>query len=186
MREPSPAHEAYGLIAEFSAAEQLLDAVRRTRAAGYRRFEAYAPFPVEGLTEALGFREAWTPVATLAGGIAGALLGYGMQVYANLDFPIGIRGTELLAPEPFALITFETMVLGAVLASVLTMLVRNGLPRLHHPLFEVERFHLASSDRFFLAIQSNDPAFKQEKARRFLESLSPARVSVVPFAETAP
>jgi hypothetical protein len=168
----------FGLVAEFDRPELLLEAVRRTREAGFVRFEAYSPFPIQGLAEAEGFREPWVAIATLAGGIAGALIGYFMQVYTSLDFPLDVGGRPLVAPPAFALITFELSVLGAVTCSVPAMLVLNRLPRLSHPLFELERFHLASLDRFFLVIESSDPRFDPKAGRQFLEQLGARRVDV--------
>lgn len=173
----------YGLVAEFDRAEALLEAVRRTRQAGFRRFEAYSPFPIEGLSEAVGFKENWVPLATLLGGIAGALIGYFMQVYTNLDFPIDIEGRPTIAPPAFALITFELTVLGAVVTSVVVMLLLNGLPRLSHPIFDVPTFHLASLNKFFLVIEARDRRFGAGRA--FLESLNPVRIDEAPLAEAA-
>jgi hypothetical protein len=184
MAEPSPARGVFGLVAQFDRPEGLIEAARRAREAGFVRFETYSPFPIDELSGVEAFREPWVPLATLLGGVAGAAVGYGMQVYASLDYPIDIGGRPLAAAPAFALITFELLVLFAVVASVLTMLVRNRLPRLHHPLFEIETFHLATLDRFFLAIESNDPQFDREGVRAFLEGLNPVRVDEAPFAET--
>jgi hypothetical protein len=183
MREPDPRHRIYGLVAEFDRPEALLEAARRTREHGFVEFEAYSPFPIEGLSEAVGFHDMRTPLACLAGAVVGAGGGYAMQVYTNLDFPIDIGGRPLLAPPAFTLITFETMVLVAVVGVVLAMLVLNRLPRLHHPLFELPGFRLASSRAFFLVIQSNDPTFDRQKSRAFLEGLGPVRLDEAPFAE---
>ena len=177
MAEP-PA--VFGLVAEFDRAEALIEAVRRTRKAGYRRFEAYSPFPIDGLSEAMGFKESWVPLATLLGGLAGAAIGYGMQVYTSLAFPIDIGGRPTVAPPAFALITFEVMVLISVIASVVAMLLLNGLPRLSHPLFDVPSFHLASLDKFFLVIEASDRRFGDD-SRRFLETLHPVRVDAAPL-----
>jgi hypothetical protein len=170
---------AFGLVAEFDRAEALLEAARQARKAGYRRFDAYSPFPIEGLSEAVGFAEPWTPLAFLLGGIAGALIGYFMQVYTSLDFPIDIGGRPTVAPPAFALITFELTVLFSVVSGVTTMILMNGLPRLSHPLFDVESFHLASLNKFFLVIEASDPKYARH-ARRFLESLHPVRIDVAP------
>jgi hypothetical protein len=185
MAEQAPSRRLYGLVAEFDRPEALLEAVRRTRAEGYTRFEAYSPFPIEGLSEAVGFREAWVPLATLLGGIAGAAIGYGMQVYTNLAFPIDIGGRPTIAPPGFALITFELMVLFAVLSSVAVMLLINRLPRLSHPLFDVETFHLASLNRFFLVIEAGDRRF-DARSRRFLTDLGAVRVDEAPAPDAAP
>jgi hypothetical protein len=130
----------------------------------------------------VGFHEPWVPLATLLGGIGGAAVGFGMQVYTSLDFPIDIGGRPAIAPPAFMLITFELMVLGAVLTGVATMLLRNGLPRLSHPLFDVETFHLASLDKFFLVIEARDAKFS-DRTRAFLESLKPVRIDDAWLAE---
>jgi hypothetical protein len=183
MREPGPSLGLYGLMAEFDRPERLLEAVGKARDAGFTCIEAFSPFPVDGVAEALGFRDRRVALATLLGGIAGAAIAYGMQVYVNLDFPLNIGGRALVAPPAFALITFELLVLFAVSAGIGTMFWLNGLPRLHHPVFGVESFHLASSDKFFLAILANDPKFEPRATRRFLQRLKPLRIDEAPFAE---
>lgn len=183
MLEPTPREEVFGLLAEFGEAERLSVGVEKARDAGYRKMDAYSPFPVDGVAEALGFRDRRVPLLTLAGGIFGAALGYGMQVYTNLDFPINIGGRPLVAPPAFMLITFELMVLFAVLFSIFGMLALNHLPRLNHPLFGVKDFHLASSDKFFLVIFGNDAQFDKERTRDFLEGLDPIRVETVMHSE---
>ncbi|HQS08524.1 MAG TPA: DUF3341 domain-containing protein [Xanthobacteraceae bacterium] len=183
MREPSPHAPLFGLMAEFDQPERLVESIGRARDAGFLRMDAYSPFPVEGAAEALGFHENYVPWLTLAGGIFGAALGYGMQVYTNLAYPIDIGGRPLLAIPPFMLITFELMVLFAVLFAIVGMLDLNHLPRLHHPLFDVETFHLASSDKFFLVIFGDDPRFEEAETRRFLETLAPVRIDAVGHTE---
>src|SRR4051794_31941230 len=118
MHEPAATSPVFGLMAEFDRAERLLDAVTKTRAAHYRRVDAYSPFPVEGLAEALGFEDRRVPILTLIGGIGGAALGFGMQVYTNLAFPIDISNRPLVAVPAFMLITFELGVLCAVLLTI--------------------------------------------------------------------
>jgi hypothetical protein len=179
VREPTAAAPVFGLMAEFGHAERLIEGVRRAREAGFRRLDAHSPFPIDGLAEELGFKDQRVPWFTLVGGVAGAAVGYGMQVYTNLAFPIDIGGRPLLAPPAFMLITFELMVLGAVLSAIGSMLALNHLPRLNHPLFDVESFHLASKDKFFLVVLSNDPKFDRERTRRFLSSLEPLRVDLI-------
>ena len=181
MPEAPPAPDMFGIVAEFDRPDRLVEAARRTREAGFVRFETYSPFPIDALSGIEGFHEAYVPLATLLGGVAGAAVGYGMQVYTNLDLPIDVGGRPLIAPPAFALIAFELMVLFAVLAAVVTMLVLNRLPRLNHPLFEVQTFHLASLDRFFLAIESRDPKFDLDHTHAFLESLDPVRIDRAPL-----
>jgi Protein of unknown function (DUF3341) len=178
MKRPS----TYGLMAEFNDPDNLLAAARRTREEGYRRMDAYTPFPVEGLSEALGFQRTWVPLLVLIGGIIGCVGGYIMQYYiAVVDYPINVGGRPLHSWPAFIVITFELTVLAAALAAVLGMLALNGLPTPHHPVFNVPRFALASRDRFFLVIEATDPKFHLEDTRRFLKSLGSREVADVEY-----
>jgi len=183
MHEPTPDRDVFGLLAEFDKPERLLDAVRRARRAGFKRVEAYSPFPIGELAEALDFRDNRVPWLTLLGGIVGAGVGYGMQVYTNHGFPIDIGNRPLVTPPGFMLITFELTVLFAVLFSIGGMLMLNHLPRLNHPLFDIRSFHLASTDKFFLVLLSNDPKFDRERTRTFLDTLKPVRIDLVEGTE---
>lgn len=183
MREPSPKSAIFGLMAEFDRPERLVDAVKLTRKAGFCALDAYTPYPVSELSEALDFRENIIPWLTFAGGILGAAGGYGLQLYTNYAYEIEIGGRPLYAWQSFMLITFELTVLFAVLFAIFGMLLMNRLPRLHHPLFDLERFHLASSDRFFLVLFSNDARFHPKRSRIFLESLDPVRVETIEHTE---
>ena len=183
MREPKPSPGVYGLLAEFDRPEALVDAARRTRAAGYTCVEGFSPFPIEEMREALGLKDNRVPFACLGGAILGGVGGFLLQVYTNLDFPLNVGGRPLIAPEAFALITFEMTVLGAVLSAVLAMLLLNKLPRLNHPIFEAKSFHLASTDKFFLLIRANDPRFDEDEVRHFLQKLKPIGIEVPPFTE---
>jgi hypothetical protein len=174
--------EVYGLIAEFSEPEELLRATREAHARGYRIMEAYTPFPIEGLAEALGFHRNGMPAIVFLGGLFGGIGGFFMQWYsAVISFPIDVGGRPLNSWPSFIPITFEMTVLGAALAAVFGMLGVNGLPRPHHPVFNVASFALASRNRFFLCLQSRDPRFESESARRFLEEQHPRSISAVPY-----
>jgi hypothetical protein len=171
----------YGLIAEFRDDKALLDAVRRTRADGYRHIEAYAPFSVEGLSEALEFKRDRVPLITLLGGIAGGAGIYLLQWYsAVIDYPINSGGRPLNSWPAFIVPTFEMTVLGAALAAFFGMLILNGLPRLNHPIFNAPGFDLASRNRFFLCIEARDARFEPQRTRAFLETLAPMKVAEVP------
>jgi hypothetical protein len=183
MARPAPEHGLYAVVAEFNRPEALLEATKKARAEGFRRLEAFSPFPVEGLAKALDFRERRIAPLFLIGGIVGAAAGFGLQVYCNLDFPLNIGGRPVVAPPAFVLITFELMVLVSVTAGVVGMLLMNHLPRLNHPLFEIPDFHFATADKFFLAILAEGPGFDPDGARRFLAGLDPVRVAEAPAEE---
>ena len=175
--QPGP----YGLMAEFDRPDDLLEATRRAYERGYRMMEAYTPFPVDGLAEALGFHRNRIPAVVLIGGLIGGLGGFFMQWFsAVIHYPLDVGGRPLNSWPAFIPITFEMTVLFAALAAVLGMLGLNGLPRPHHPVFNVPRFALASRNRFFLCLQARDPLFDVEMSRRFLEQRSPRTISVVP------
>lgn len=164
----------WGLMAEFATADALLDAARRARAAGYSRAEAYSPFHVEGLAEALGFERSRVPLFTFLGGLAGGTGGFFLQWYsAVIDFPINVAGRPYNSWPMFVPVTFEMAVLGGALAAVLAMLIGSGLPRLRHPVFGAPEFDLASRNRFFLCLRSDDPAFDADGAARLLDELKP-------------
>lgn len=170
----------YGVLAEFANADALLAAARKARAAGYGPIEAYSPFPIEGLAEAIGFGRNWVPPIVLAGGLLGGLGGYFMQWYsAVISYPINSGGKPPHSWPEFIPVTFELTILIAALAGVAGMLLLNGLPRLHHPVFNVREFDLASRNRFFLCLRAGDPEFAS--ARNFLRELHPLGVWDVPL-----
>jgi hypothetical protein len=163
----------HGLMAEFTTPERLLAAAAAARAHGYRALDAYAPFPVEGLSEALGLSPSPMPRLVLLGGLAGCVGGYGLQYWAMVaGYPINTGGRPLNSWPAFVPVTFELTILCAALAAVLGMIVINGLPEPYHPVFNVARFSLASRSRFFLCLEARDPLFEMEEARRFLSGLS--------------
>jgi ActD protein len=172
---------SYGMLAEFASAAELLDAARHTRAAGYRQIDAYAPFPVDGLVEALGPHRDRIPLLTLIGGVLGGVGGYFMQWYsAVISLPINVGGRPLHSWPSFIPVTFELAVLGAALFAVFGMLALNGLPQLYHPLFNVQAFELASRNRFYLCVRCSDNQYDAPKVQQHLESLDPLLVQEVP------
>jgi hypothetical protein len=167
-------------MAEFDDLNALLRAVRVTREAGYRRFDAYTPFPVEELSEAMGLHHNRLPLLVLLGGVVGGVAGYALQYWTSVvDYPLNVGGRPLHSWPAFIPPTFETTILGAALAAVLGLLALNGLPMPYHPVFNVPRFALSSRDRFFLCIEATDPKFDRDETRRFLERFVPRQVSDV-------
>lgn len=180
MGMPPKPERLYGLLAEFEEEAALLIAARLAHAAGYRRMNGYTPFPVHGLSRALGQKPTRLPLLTLIGGIVGGSAGYFMLYYASvISYPINVGGRPLHSWPAFIPITFEMTVLGAAFAAFFGMLALSGLPHPHHPLFNVPAFSLASRNRFFLCIQAGDPLFDLARTRQFLEELH-AQVHEVP------
>jgi len=170
----------FGLMAEFEEHEELLAAARRAYSDGYRRMDAYSPFPIDGLAEALGHESSPIPLFTLAGGIIGGLGAYFMEWIAMAKlYPINIGGRPLNSWPNFIPVTFETTVLGAALTAFIGMWALNRLPQPYHPVFNVEAFARASTDRFFLVIETTDPRFERYATWKFLEGLHPVGVSEV-------
>ena len=171
----------YGVVAEFPTQHELIHAVEKTREAGYRRIEAYTPFPVEGLSEALALKRNNVPLITLIGGLTGGFGGFFFQYWVSvIAYPLNIGGRPLNSWPAFIPVTFELTVLGAALSAVFGMLALNGLPRPHHPLFNVHRFvKHATSDRFFLCIEARDPKFHLKDSARFLQGLNASHINEV-------
>jgi hypothetical protein len=170
----------YGLMAEFENPNELVAAARRAREEGYREMDAYTPYPIHELTEALGIRPTRLPLLVLAGALLGCASALGLLWFsAAIHYPLNVGGRPLASWPMFIPITFELTVLFAALFAVLGMLGMNGLPQPYHPVFNAPRFALASRDRFFLCIEAKDSKFDLDKTTRFLTNLGPSVVSEV-------
>jgi Alternative complex III, ActD subunit len=170
----------FGLMAEFGEADKLLDATRRTHEAGYSRIDAYTPFPVEGLAEAMGSHKTFVPLFTLIGGLIGCAGGFFLQYWPNvIGYPLDIGGKPYDSWPAFIPITFEMTILFAALSCAIGMLALNGFPSPYHPVFNAPGFERATRDRFFLCIMAQDPKFDAEATKEFLLTLEPAEVSEV-------
>ncbi len=171
----------YGLIAEFESPGTIVAAAHKAYEAGYRNMDAFTPFPIEELSEAIGFHHTRLPLIVLIGGIVGGLSGYFLQYWvAVIEYPLNVGGRPFHSWPSFIPITFEMTILIAALSAVFGMLALNGLPQPYHPVFNSKNFRLASRDRFFLCIESKDPKFDVKETGRFLEGLG-GKVSDVEF-----
>lgn len=170
----------YGLMAEFEDPSAIVAAANRVYDEGYRRIDAYSPYPIEALSEAIGVHSTKMPLIVLIGGIVGGLTGYLMQYYTLvINYPLNVGGKPFHSWPAFIPITFECTVLGAALAAVFGMLALNGLPEPYHPVFNTPNFALASRDRFFLLVEATDPKFDREATAGFLKSLGAREVTHV-------
>ena len=170
----------YGIMGEFNSPSDLVAAARRTYEAGYRRINGYSPYPIEELSEAIGFTRTSLPLIVLIGGILGGLGGFFMQYWMEVvDYPLNVGGKPYNSWPAFIPITFECTVLVAAFAAVLGMLVLNKLPQPYHPVFNAPNFALATRDRFFLVIEANDPRFIHDETTQFLNTVGARNVSDV-------
>jgi hypothetical protein len=164
----------YGVMAEFNNPTELVAAARRAYEAGYRRINGYSPFPIEELSEAIGFTHTSLPLIVLIAGIVGGLGGFLLQYWVEvINYPINVGGRPLNSWPAFIPITFECTILCAAFAAVFGMLALNGLPQPYHPVFNAPNFALATRDSFFLVIEASDRQFEHDEVRRFMKSLEP-------------
>lgn len=171
--------ETYGLVAEFETPEAIIAATQSAYDAGYRKMEAYSPFPIEELSAIQKF-ETKIQYLVLGGGITGLIAGFGMQYYASvISYPLLVGGRPFNSFPSFIVVIFELTILLSAFAAVFGMLGLNGLPQPYHPVFDAPGFDRASQDRFFLCIEAKDSRFDPEKTRVFLEGLAPESVSAV-------
>ena len=175
------ARELYGLLAEFETPEDLIAAVKETRAQGYRELDTFTPFPVYELDRILQLRDRRVLWLGLFGGILGFCLALAMQLYTNWDYPINVGGRPLYPLPAFMVVAFELTVLFAALTPAFGMLWLNGLPRLNHPVFAAKQFARASKDRFFLCVLASDERFDRQRTQNFLRRLRPNSVEAVPL-----
>jgi hypothetical protein len=170
----------YGMIAEFDDPNAVVAAARQTYEAGYRRINAYSPYPIEELSEAIGYRSNYVPLTVLIFGLMGGLGGFALQAWTSaIDYPINVGGRPLISMPSFIPITFECTILLAALGAFVGMVLMNRLPQPYHPVFNVPAFSRASQDRFFLCVKADDPKFRAAETRAFLESLGAKSVSEV-------
>ena len=167
----------YGLLAEFDTATEMVDAATEIRKAGYTKTDAFSPFPLHEIDEALGIRRSKLPFIVLGGGIIGLLSGLALQTFVHvIDYPLNVGGRPYFSLPSFVPPMFELTILLAAFSAVFGMLLLNGLPQPYHPVFNVPRFALATREKFFLLIEAEDPQFDYEETRSFMENLNPQEV----------
>ena len=176
-----PAHGLYGVIAEFADPDALVRACEAVHAAGYRRVDAYTPFPIEEVFEALHLHKSKVPLLVLGGGLTGLMAGFGLAYWSSvIAYPMNIGGRPMNSWPSFIPVTFETTILIAAFSAVIGMIALNGLPKPYHPVFNVERFaKRASRDSLFLVIEAADPKFDREKTHAFLTGLGATEVNEI-------
>jgi hypothetical protein len=167
----------YGLLAEFDTPTELVAAAERVRDAGYKKTDAFSPFPLHEIDEALGIKRSILPFMVLGGGIVGLLTGLGLQYFVHvLEYPILVGGRPFFSLPSFIPASFELTILLASFTAVFGMILLNGLPQPYHPVFNVPRFALATREKFFLLIERKDANFDYEKTKSFMQSLNPQEV----------
>ena len=167
----------YGLLAEFDTPTELVRAAEKVRDAGYKKTDAFSPFPIHEIDEALGIKRSILPFLALGGGVAGLAAGLGMQFYIHvIDYPLIVGGRPHFSLPAFIPPSYELTILLAAFTAVFGMLFLNGLPQPYHPVFNVPRFALATREKFFLLIERKDPQFDYDETKNFMQSLNPQEV----------
>jgi hypothetical protein len=180
MQVNEPTNVTYGVMAEFESAQALVEATRRTVAEGYARVEAYTPVPVEELNDIIHKKRTMLPTISLLGGIAGMITGFALQYWASvIEYPMNVGGRPLASWPAFVIPAYELTILFSALATTIGMIALNGLPQPYHPVFNAARFSLASSDKFFLVIEADDPKYTTQTPS-FLQGLGAKGVYDVP------
>ena len=162
---PETSNALHGVMAEFDNGQSLVDAARKTMAQGFSRVEAYTPIPIEELNDIIHKKRTVLPKLVLAGGLTGMATGFVLQYWASvIEYPMNIGGRPLASWTTFIVPSYELTILFASLTAAIGMIVLSGLPQPYHPVFNVDRFSMASSDKFFLVIEVADPKFGEASA----------------------
>jgi hypothetical protein len=181
MAEHTTDETLHGVMAEFDTAQECVDAARCAAAEGFTSFEAYTPVPLEELNTIIHVKRTRLPLATLIGGLTGMATGFALQYFVSvISYPLNVGGRPFASWPSFVVPSYELTILFSALTATLFMLISNGLPQPYHPVFNVQRFSLASSDKFFLVIEAEDPKFEPARTAAFLEQLGAKGVYEVP------
>ena len=170
----------YGLIAEFDTAAATLHAAEMVRDAGFRRWDVFTPFPVHGMDKAMGVKNSMVGWFSFIGGVTGYTGGMLMIWYMNAyDYAIPVGGKPMFSPFYAFPPSYELTILLGSFGALLGMLFLNRLPRLHHPLLKHQRFALATHDRFFIVIESDDPKYSETETRQLLAAAGSRQIEEV-------
>ena len=170
----------WGLLAEYASPAAIYEACEKVRDAGYKRWDSYTPFPVHGLDKAMGLKSSKLPFIVLAGAIIGGTSGMALQYWTSVvDYPWVVSGKPMFSWPAFLPVTFELTVLCGALGAVLGMLGLNKLPQYYHSLFHSKRFERVTDDKFFIAIESDDPKFDVDETAAFLREIGAIHVERV-------
>jgi Protein of unknown function (DUF3341) len=173
----------YGLIAEFDTPTDLVHAARAAYSAGYRRMDCYTPYPLEEAAEAIGFHRDEVSLVCLIGGLLGLVAMFGLETWISVwAFPLNIAGRPYYSWPAFVIPAYEWTILWSGLSAAFGMLALCGLPKPYHPVFNAPNFRNgATTDKFFLCLESTDPKFEPGESRSFLEAQSPLSVVEVEY-----
>lgn len=181
MHVSHPENPTYGVMAEFDSAQAIVDAARRTVAEGFSKVEAYTPVPIEELNDILHKKRTMLPKLSLLGGLAGMATGFALQYWASvIEYPMNVGGRPYASWPAFIIPSYELTILFSALATAGGMIALNGFPQPYHPVFNTPRFSLASSDKFFLVIESVDAKYDSVSTSRFLQDIGAKGVYDVP------
>jgi len=170
----------YGLIAEFDSPAAILHAAEKVRDAGYHRWDTFTPFPVHGMDKVMKLGNSPVGWVSLAMGAGAFVSVVGLIWFSNaFDYPLIVGGKPMFSPPMTFVPAYIMLIMGGAIGALVGMFATNQLPRWHHPLFKNPRFSLATRDKFFLVIGSNDLKFSESETRKLLESLGGAHIEIV-------
>jgi hypothetical protein len=181
MHTTQPVNATYGVMAEFDSAQAIVDATRRTVQEGFTKVEAYTPVPIEELNDIIHKKRTILPKLSLLGGLTGMATGFALQYWASvIEYPFLVGGRPYASWPAFVIPSYELTILFSALATAGGMIALNGLPQPYHPVFNTPRFSLASSDKFFLVVETTDAKYDSDKTPRFLQEIGAKGVYDVP------
>ena len=175
-------HDVYGIAAEYPSAPALYEAAKIVRDAGFKRWDVHSPFPIHGMDDAMGLGKSWLSAVVLCGGITGLLTAAVVEFGPSWGlYRLVVHGKpwDWKTVPAFFPIMFELTVLFSAFAAFFSVLIMNGLPRPHHPLFNWDRFARVSNDGFFLVIESRDPRFSEMEVVDLLERSGGQHITMV-------